>query len=230
MSVWKALVMVCTCATVAQANAKSARTAIDNLEAEYAPIGKLAGAARVTAACADAAKLYALSKTIPDATPPTGSVVDAESWGSAKHGAGNRLDDLVEVCKAPDHKLTIINKTETADQIVASVDERVRHLIDLGKSRTLPPAVALLRTTFAATKFPSKAFCSQIAKLTKQAGDLATPDKADATKWTSAVGTVKGTLANLKCKLPADADEQIGSSFDNLREELAALLLVIPPS
>jgi len=222
------ITLVCGCATYA--HAESPRKAIDKLEAEYAPIGTLTGPARVTAACADATTLYALSKTVSDTTIPKGSVVDLESWGSAKRGVGSRLEDLVEVCKAADHKLTVINKTETADQITASVDERVRALVNLGKARTLPPALAKLRTTFAATKFPSKPFCSHIQTMTKQVDAIATaPDHTDAASWAAAVSAVKTTLANLQCRTPAVADEEAGSAFDNLREQLTALAVTIPP-
>jgi hypothetical protein len=229
-TLWKSLAILCACATSVHADARRARTALDKLDALYAPTGKLAGAPRVTAACADAAKLYEAQLAIPDATPPTGSVVDAETWGSADHVLGRTLHSLVDACKAPDHKLTILNKVQTADELVVTVDDRLRTLVDLGKPRTLPPSLAKFRATLAATKFPSKAFCSQIAALTKQVAGLTTPPAtADAAKWQAALAAVKTDVDSLKCTKPAAPDEEIGGAFDDLRVKLAALVLLVPP-
>ena len=43
------------------------------------------------------------------------------------------------------------------------------------------------------------------------------------------LGAVKTTLANLQCRTPAGADEEVASAFDNLREQLTALAVTIPP-
>jgi hypothetical protein len=228
---WKSLVILCACATSAHADGKAARAALDKLDTLYAPTGKLAGATRVNAACTDAAKLYQAQLAIPDATPPTGSVADAETWGSADHVLGRTLGSLVEACKSPDHKLTILNKVQTADELVVMVDEKLHTLVDLGKARSLPPSIAKFRATLAATKFPSKAFCSQVATLTKQVANLATPPAGvDATKWQAAFTGLKADVDALKCTKPAGPDEEIGSAFDDLRVKLAALLLLVPPA
>jgi hypothetical protein len=228
-TLWKLLAIVCACATSVHADARGARAALDKLDALYAPTGKLAGAARVGAACADAARLSQAQLAIPDRTPPTGSVVDADTWSSADHVVGRTLSSLVEACKSPDHKLTILNKVQTADELVATLDGKLHGLVDLGKPRTLPPGLAKFRTQLAATTFPSKPFCSRIATLTKQVAGLATPPaRADAAAWQAAVAAVKADLDSLKCTKPASPDEEIGGAFDDLRVKLAALLLVIP--
>jgi hypothetical protein len=212
-------------------DAKHDRAAVAQLEAMYAPIGKLAGADRVNRACTDAVKLRDASNAFSDDKAPAGAVVDDQGWARAARALEGALNALVAVCKAPDHKRKLLDEVETADQVVVTVDADMRAVFDRVVPRTLPPAVKTFKATLAATRFPGKAFCAQIAKLTMQVGGLASPpEHADAAKWQPAFAAVKASVAGLRCTRPAAADEQIASGLVELHDQLDALVLLVPPA
>ncbi|HMG19953.1 MAG TPA: hypothetical protein VK607_01505 [Kofleriaceae bacterium] len=226
-----ALAMVCAIGGPALGDARKDRAAVAQLEAMYQPIGALAGAARVDRACADAAKLRDASNAFSDEKAPAGAVVGDQGWAKAARALEGALNALVAVCKAPDRKRKLIDEVQTADQVVATVDADMRALFVLVVPRALPPALKKFQAALAATRFPSKAFCGQIAALTKQVGGLATPPvRADAAKWQPAFAAVKGSVEGLKCSKPAAADEQIASAFVELHDQLDALILLVPAS
>jgi hypothetical protein len=210
---------------------KKDRAAVAQLEAMYEPIGKLAGAERVNRACVDATKLRDASNAFSDEKAPAGASVDDQGWAKAARALEGALNALVAVCKAPDRKRKLIDEVQTADQVVVTVDQDMRAVFELVKKRTLPASLKTFRATLAATKFPSRSFCTQIAKLTRQAGALATPpEHADAAKWQQAAAAVKAGVSGLTCTRPAAADEQIASGLVELHDQVDALVLLVPPS
>jgi hypothetical protein len=226
-----AICVACATGGVAAGDAKADRAAVAELEVIYAPAGKLAGAARVDRACTDAPKLREASQGLSDEKAPAGASVGDAGWGKAVRALQGGLNALVSVCKAPDRKRKLIDEVQTAEQVVGTVDEEMRALFELVKKRTLPAPLKTFQATLAATKFPSKAFCGQIAKLTKQAGALATPpEHADAAKWQQTFASVKSSVEGLKCTKPPAADEQIGSALDGLQDQVTSLVLLVPAS
>jgi hypothetical protein len=226
-----ALVIACAIGGPARADRKKDRAAVAQLEAMYQPIGALSGADRVNRACSDAVKLRDGSNAFSDEKAPAGAMADDHGWARAARALEGALNALVEVCQAPDRKRKLINEVETAEQVTANVDTDMRALFELVKPRALPPAFKTFRATLAATQFPSRSFCGQIAKLNKQVGGLATPPpRADATRWQQAFAAVKGGVESLKCTKPAAADEEIASAFVELHDDVGALVLLVPPT
>jgi hypothetical protein len=226
-----AIVALGGAALPAHADAKKDRAAVAQLEAMYEPIGKQSGAERVNRACADAGKLRDASNEFSDEKAPAGATVDDLGWSKAARALAGALNALVAVCKAPDRKRKLINEVQTADQVVATVDEDMRALFELVKKRALPAPLKTFRATLAATKFPARSFCAQIAKLTRQVGPLASPpERADAAKWQTAFDAVKSSVEALKCTKPAAADEEIAGTFVELHDQVNALVLLVPAS
>ncbi len=214
----------------AAADPKQDRAAVAQLEAMYEPIGKLSGADRVNRACSDAAKLRDASNAFSDEKAPAGAVVDDQGWARAARALEGALNALVAVCKAPDHKRKLLDEVETADQVVVTVDEDMRALFERVKPRTLPAGIKAFKATLAAIQFPSKSFCTHIAKLTRQVGGLAAPPpRADAAKWQQAFTAVKTSALGLQCTRPAAADEEIASGLAGLHDQVDALVLLVPP-
>lgn len=226
-----ALAIVCAIGGSAVGDAKKDRAAVAQLESMYEPISKLAGTDRVNRACTDATKLRDASIAFSDEKAPAGAIVDDLGWAKAARALEGALNALVAVCKAPDRKRKLVDEVQTADQVVVTVDEDMRALFELVKTRTLPISVKKFKTTLAATRFPSKSFCTQIAKLTKQIGALASPpEHADAAKWQQAFAAVKSSVKGLKCTKPEAADEQIASGLIELHDQFDALVLLVPSS
>lgn len=226
-----ALVIVCAVGGLAIGDAKQDRAAVARLEAMYEPIGKLTGADRVNRACGDATSLRDASRAFSDEKAPAGAIVDDQGWARAARALEGSLNALVAVCKAPDRKRKLLDEVQTADQVVVTVDDNMRALFELMKSRTLPAAVKKFKATLATTRFPSKSFCARVATLTKQAGGLATPPgRADAARWQQAAAAVKSSVESLKCTKPAAEDEQIASGLVELHEQFYALVVLVPAS
>jgi hypothetical protein len=216
----------------ARGDAKQDQALVAKLDALYQPIGKLAGADRVKAACADAKKLFDASDAYSHDKAPAGASVDDATWANAARSLGGELDELVEVCKAPDHKRKLINKIETAEEVVANIDRDIRVVIDAAKPRDVPAAVKKFQSGVRAGGASSKAMCKQQAVLAKQLPALGTaPAGADAAKWKAAVDAVAADLATIKggCGKPPAADEQMGSAWQDLRTHFFALVFSIPP-
>jgi len=215
--------------SVALAGPKQDRAAVAKLEELYAPIGKLAGAERVNRACADAAKLQA-ALTFSDEHAPDGASVGDDSWGARARAVEGSIGSLVDDCKAPDHKRKLINSVESADDVVAALDGEMRALLDAAKHRALPAALITLRKTYQTTKL-GKGFCAQAKKLAKQVGAVAAPPPGvDGPTWTKAYAAVKTGIDGLTCTKTAEPDEAVGSALNDLRDQLDALVLLVPPS
>ncbi len=229
-----ALIALCASASLAHADAKHDRQVIADLDAAYAPSAKLAGADRTKQACSDAGKLQSAAAALPQKHAPAGAAVDDETWRSAANGLISELEDLVAVCKTPDHKLTHIgNRVETADQIVATVDGLVRTALDVAKQRALPPALKKLGKTLAAIQPASKQVCNQDKQLAKLATGLAAPAGADTAKWQAASAQLAHGIDELKqfaCGSPRGADEEISGSLQVLHDAYMQLVLASPAS
>lgn len=226
-----ALALACALGGHAAADPKKDKAAVAKLEELYAPIGKLAGAERVNAACAAAATLQEADGAFSDEKAPAGASVDNAGWASRARAVEGSLASLVAVCKAPDRKRKLINTVETADQIVPQLDTDMRALFDAAKKRVVPPAVATFKTTLAATKVPSKTFCAQVAKLAKQAAAMEKPPAgADAAAWQSAYAAVKAGVDGMQCTKAAAADESNASGLEDLRGKVDALVALVPAS
>jgi hypothetical protein len=219
----------------AAAAGKKDQAAIAELEAAYQPTGKLAGAARTQQACSDAAKLHAAADAVPHKHAPSGAPVDDTTWSDAVGDLAAVLGKLVEVCKAPDHKISIDlqgKKFETADQIVERVDLRVRTVIDRAKPRALPPAMKKFQSAMVATR-AGKQLCAQEGKLAKLVAELAAPPAgADAARWQPAAAALKAAVDEVKqfgCSTPRGADEEIAGALVGVHDHYYELVVLVPP-
>jgi hypothetical protein len=224
-----ALALACAIAGTAAGDPKKDKAAVAKLEELYAPIGKLAGAERVNRACTDAAKLQEADNAFSDEKAPAGASVDNAGWAKRARDVEGSMESLVAVCKAPDRKRKLINTVETADQVVAALDADLHQLFDAAKKRVLPAALGTFRTTLAATKVPSKAFCPQLKKLAKQVSGFAKPPKGvDAAGWQPAYDAVKASVDGLQCAKSAEPDEVNASGLEELRGKLDKLVALVP--
>jgi hypothetical protein len=223
-----AIVVGCAVAgSLAHADKGDAAAAVANLDALFQPIHKLTGAEREKRACADAQKLFDAGKMFSHDTAPAGSSVDNLTWSASARSLGTQLDDLVELCKTPDHKRKLVTKVQTADEVITGIDEELRFVVDAAKPREMP---ANLRPFLAAVKkAPS---CSQHKELAKKIAALTAPAKADAAKWATAVNALKASLQTqfaATCNKPRAADEEIASAQVDVHDRVYALVLLLPP-
>jgi hypothetical protein len=230
-----ALAAVVAIASSAAASARKDQAAVAELEAAYQPTGKLAGAARTQKACSDAARLHAAADAVPRKHAPSGAPVDDTTWSEVVGDLAAVLGKLVEVCKAPDHKISIDlqgKKFETADQIVERVDLRVRTVIDRAKPRALPPAMKKFQTAMVATR-AGKQLCAQQGKLAKLVGEIAAPPAAaDAARWQPAAAALKAAVDEVKqfgCSTPRGADEEIAGALVGMHDHYYELVVLVPP-
>jgi hypothetical protein len=228
-------VVSCVAGSPAGASGKKDQAALAQLDAAYQATGKLpAGADRTRQACADAVKLQSAAAAIPEKHAPVGAAVDDPTWYLTASQLGSKIEDLVAVCKAPDHKLTHIgNRVETADEIVAAIDGYMRAVLDASRPRDLPPAMKTFQATLKGMRAASKQVCAQHGKLTKLLPDLATPPaRADAAKWQQVHARVKASLDELEqfaCGKPRGADEEIAGSLNLVHDGYYQLVLLVPP-
>lgn len=213
------------------ADAKKDQAAVANLDATYAATAKASGASRATQACTDEKAIEKAANDLPKA-PPGGSVLDKHTWDAMRSSVLLQLNDLGEVCAAADKKLTHLGgKVETADDVVARVDEAIRAAIDGGKRRDLPSDMKKLGTAIAAAKTASA--CAKQKSLEKLSQTLATPASVDAAKWKAGTDALAAALAEVKqfaCGTPHGASEEIAGALDQLRQAYVKLELAIPVS
>ena len=131
------LLLVCV-ASRANAGGKDTHEVVDRLGAAWAPIAKQPEGARTAAVCADADKLASLATAVPKA-PPTGSVVDSDTWSDDRDAVDTQLGIINDVCKQPGHqRQTLGGKAETAGDLVPDADAAVTALVDAAKPRVVP--------------------------------------------------------------------------------------------
>jgi len=204
---------------------------IDKLAATWAPIPKQPADALTAAVCADADKLASLANAAPK-VPPSGSVVDADTWSDDLEAVGTQLGMISDLCKQPGHQRQLLGGTpETAGDLVPAADAALSVLVDVAKPRVLPPAVAKFQKTLGATTYPSDKYCAQQKKLAKQVRSLTKPPAGvDATQWATLAKTVADGVAGMKCVKPTLPDEMYYSALIGVREQVIKLVLLIPPS
>lgn len=216
--------------------AKKAQAAVTAFEAAYRPIGALpAGVERTKQACSDADKLQAASDAIPDRVSPT-ALLDATTWSTRAMSLEGAVHRLGTVCKNPDHKIAIdlkATKFETADDVVASLDECVRELLDAARPRTLPSPMKKFRATMDKLSLSPKQLCTQQRALAKLLAEVASPPPgADATKWHLGHARTTGSLdelGQLSCSKQRAADEELAGSLSMIHDGYYDLVLLLPP-
>lgn len=209
------------------------RAALIQFEAAYQPIAKLSGAARTTQACQDAARLDTAGSAFSSETPPADAPVDDQAWAHVAGGLVGSLDQLVKICKAPDHKLNLLGDILTADQVVQQLDGHVAAVLNAARPRTLPQALARAKAAFAAIRASSQALCSQLPRLIAALNQSSKPPAGvDAAAWKESYQTAKNIAIDLKpaaCGKHRAAGEQIGSALEELHDHLYQLVLLVPP-
>jgi hypothetical protein len=98
------LLLVACGASRANAGDNNTHAVVDKLAATWAPLAKQTGDARTAAVCAEADKLAGLAKAVP-MSPPSGSVVDAETWSDdrdavdAQRPSAHLASHRTELCR-----------------------------------------------------------------------------------------------------------------------------------
>jgi hypothetical protein len=216
------------------AGAKQDRAALDRLDAAYKATSSLAaGPARTQQACKDAPQIRAAYDGLPTKKAPAGAPVDDETWLAPADQLSQQLDDLDKACKAPDHKITLLNQVRTADQVVGDVDELVRTVLDASKPRSVPAALKTFATTYRSMRPRGKSLCAQDGKLAKALASLKSPPAgADAARWQDALGKLSGSVDELHGFACGGhgADEEISGSLQQIHDRYYALILALPPT
>jgi hypothetical protein len=215
-----------------RSSAKQDQAALAQLAAAYQPIARAAsGADRTRQACADAAAVQTAASSTPKRAPAK-AAIDDSVWDDMATRVKLELEDLVEVCKAPDHKLQMGTKTLTADGVAASVDDHIRALLDAARSRDLPPAMKKFQTTMTAMRPAGKQLCAQHRTLTRLLPQFATPpDQVDAARWQQAHASLTESLDELKqfgCAANRHAFEEIAGSMHSVHDGYYKLVLLLP--
>jgi len=215
------------------ADSKHDRAALDRLDAAYKATGSLpAGPARTEQACKDAAQIRVAYDGLPTKKAPAGVSVDDQTWLGPAGTLNLQLLDLDKVCKAPDRKITILRDVKTADQVVASVDEFVRAVLDASKPRSVSAALKSFGATYKSMRPSGKGLCAHVAKLTSALASLKNaPPGTDAMKWQDAVSKLEGSVGELHGFVCGGhgADEEISGSLEQIHDHYYALILVLPP-
>lgn len=217
----------------ARAGARQSQAALVQLEAAYQATASAApGAARTRQACEDAGKLKAAAAPIAADHAPATAAIDDDVWHLLTTRLRLKIANLVDVCQAPDHRLTLGTKVYTADGVAASLHDSLHAFLDAARPRDLPLAMKKFQTTMAAMRPRSKQLCTQHKQLAKLAPQLATPpDRAAADKWQEVHAALRAGLDELKqfgCGSPRGAYEEISGAMALVHEHYYKLVLLVP--
>jgi hypothetical protein len=219
---------------VAHADPAKDRAALTDFATAYQATAKLGGAERTNQACLDAAKLKAAGSAFSWEAAPANAPVDDSTWSNTTGGLAGSLQQLVEVCKAPDRKLRVLTDVKTADQVVMQLDKNVKQVLNAASPRALSPGLKAAQAAIAAMLESSSAICAQQPKLMKALAQCRTPPAGvAAAAWNERYRSVKNIADDLRpgaCGKHRVADEQIGSSLMELHDGFYQLILLVPPS
>lgn len=217
----------------ARADTRKDTAAIARLGAAAQPVFALTGTARTDRACSDIGELQAAVAALPHKAP-TRSVVDDETWRTAVDGLALSAENLAGICKTPDRRVKHLGgKVDTAEAVVAEIEESVRLVEEQARPRDLPPVLQTFKRTFASMRASSKQLCVRQARLAKLSRALATPPaQADAEHWKrvhAALATNLDELSQFACGSPRGADEEIAGALHQIHDNYYQLALLVPP-